>query len=168
MNAHTYDMGGEATSRYGLHWISTYYSDKKMIFSVQSCDSALLLLAAAPFVSDSDAYEIELGYYNNERTVIRMFEKGTILAEEVTHQILSCQEYRTFWLDWRQGQVSLGKGPVHGTNVIFNIANSIQFGLNYIAVGSYNTRTADWQFFPRSGNYFSSTCTLSLYLINTI
>ena len=91
---------------YSYFWLVSEI--EHITFQVQACAEASIVLSKTPEVTDSNAYEIIIGYYNNAKTIIRT-EVGSEsrVASADTVDVLSCDEARTFWISTLNGHVQV-------------------------------------------------------------
>ena len=64
--------------------------------------------------------------------------------------ILSCDEFRTFWVSWKTDQVLVGRGPIYGQQVFLNFnrkeadhlhpVNELQFAAGWGAIATWQIR----------------------------
>ncbi|XP_078742084.1 C3 and PZP-like alpha-2-macroglobulin domain-containing protein 8 [Lampetra fluviatilis] len=70
-------------------------------------------LALAPTHADSpDMLELVLGGQHNTRSWIAVGRSGPALASAATPDLLSWDEFRTFWVSWADGLVQVGRGQL--------------------------------------------------------
>ena len=66
-----------------------------------------------PYVTDSNAFEVIIGYYVNAMTVIRTtVGSETPAASEETPDVLNCTAMMPFWISWFEGHIKVGQGHV--------------------------------------------------------
>ncbi|CAH1794507.1 unnamed protein product [Owenia fusiformis] len=85
-----------------------------MIFDVQACSDAHLALAATSDDFSKNTYEIVIGGWSGTKSVIRDARGGGVMAEAETLDIVTCEEFRSFWVSWKNGLIEVGKGKTHG------------------------------------------------------
>lgn len=89
---------------------------KTLVFSLKTCDNFSILFA--PFIGliKYNTYELRIAAAeNNQYTILMKNDKTpSIIKRQLTPNILSCNEFRNFWLEWRSNGLSLGKGKVIG------------------------------------------------------
>ena len=101
---------------------------------------------------DGERYEIVIGGIENTVTVIRKCSDlhGCDTETEIIEPslgILSATEYRTFWIDTKNGLVRVGKGPIIGDNIVVTYTYSGDDILNPNYVGfrtGWGSGGANW------------------------
>ncbi len=96
-------------SDYDNAWIDVL-GQQNLVFHVMACTNAHLALSSLPKKITILTYEMVIGDHNNTRTLLRDSIGGSILAQSVTPGILSCDQYRTFWLSWTIHSIRFGVG----------------------------------------------------------
>ena len=88
------------TSQYSFnrHWIFTRRS--YITFSVQSCTSAIVLLAETPGSTETRYYEITIGLFENTKVSIFDSDNSGDIADMEIADLLNCDEFRKFWISW--------------------------------------------------------------------
>ncbi|CAD5124971.1 DgyrCDS13214 [Dimorphilus gyrociliatus] len=103
-----------------------------MNFRVQGCASVYVYLSDSMAVDD-DTIEIGLGVNDNTGVSIsNSFSPGQIATYE---NLLHCNDYRSFWLQWLPRKVSIGIGNSLGRNVIIELNTSMNIADNVVGVG---------------------------------
>jgi Farnesoic acid 0-methyl transferase len=127
-------------------WYSTV-DDKTIVFRVQACSDAHILLAQYFMTTDYGVYEIVLGTNSNRQSVIRNGLGGPVLVEQNTDNVLQCGYSQWFWIDWSRG-ISVGSGYQVGDSQILNLDEvpDGNFDVKYIAVATGQNVQGDWDF----------------------
>jgi len=60
-----------------------------------------------------------------------------------TVDIVSGNEFRWFWISWRNGKLSVGRGNRVGVDVFMSYNDTSPDPVNYLAIGSYATYHVD-------------------------
>ena len=78
-------------------------------FDVKACHDARIGLES---VTKSGEYEVVIGGHNNERNYIRRSNvpPDNEVDDRAHPGLLSCFEFRTFWISWQGGEVRVGHG----------------------------------------------------------
>jgi hypothetical protein len=68
----------------------------------------------------NEAYEVVFGCYGNTKTELRQGAHGEILSTVETPGVVSCDEFRYFWLDWNHtaSAITIGVGRFGSHTVI--------------------------------------------------
>lgn len=86
-------------------------------FSSKSCSNAYIELET----QNGEGYGIELGSpLNPFSTLERIPPSETGQLDAYSGEVLDCNEFREFWIDWENGLIRLGAGPVRGENVLLS------------------------------------------------
>ena len=80
------------------HWIFTRRNF--VTFSVQSCESAIVLLAQTPGITDTRYYEITIGMVDNTRLSFFDSDNAGEITDVVSDNLLNCDEFKQFWISW--------------------------------------------------------------------
>ncbi|ELU12990.1 hypothetical protein CAPTEDRAFT_64072, partial [Capitella teleta] len=115
-----------------------------VILQVKACQNAYLALARS-IDTVAHAYEIVIGGWENQRSVIRATPHGEIEVEVETVGILSCEEHRTFWASWQDGHVQVGEGAIVGDRRFMGWLNPNKaWDVTAVGVSSGYEAEADW------------------------
>ena len=125
-------------------WL-TEYANNDMVISVKACSDAHIILS--PDVGNTeDVYEIALGIDDNVHSVIRNTRGGTNHVIAWTEDILSCDEYRTFWIQWVNGSgIYVGEGPEVGVDEIFRFIDLVGKNIRAAGFSTGNGATGSWR-----------------------
>lgn len=81
------------------------------VFEVKACSDVHLALSRVPGVTTSQSYEVVIGGWNGNMSLIRDGIDGQSLIERVwTVGILNCSEFRPFWVSWTNSNITVGTG----------------------------------------------------------
>ena len=143
--AHDYTMGTTDQYMHNQTWLALRDSDS-IVFHVKACSDAYILLSEM-FDDTSNVYEIGIGTDKNIHSEIRQKVDGIPYTSAWTPDILSCDEYRSFWIMWIEKMgLDVGRGSVIGAGR-FMIFRDLK-GKNITAV-SFSTgygSTGSWRF----------------------
>lgn len=78
-------------------------------FDVKACNDATIVLESG---TEGEKYEVVIGGHNNERNYIRRFDipPDNEVDDRAHPGLLSCFEFKTFWVSWQYGEVRVGHG----------------------------------------------------------
>ena len=130
-----------------------------IIFKVRTCHDANIMLAPTPdfpFLM----YDIFLAGWNNTRCIIRTAKSDkNIVDSHDEKNIVSCTEFRDFWVSWTDNHIKSGKGLVVGQDILvaYDDSNSPTYGVNFIGISTGWGASGIWLF---NGNE-------QLYNVNT-
>lgn len=137
-----------------LHTGSTYSYDRYhqtvkdkqwMLFSVKSCNDAHIALSSNPGFTAEHTYEIVLGGASNKKSFIRNETLSASLVSKDTPGILSCDEYREFWISWEHDMIEVGTGTDTGRDMFMNYAGTSLFPIHGLAVSTGWGAEGDWE-----------------------
>ena len=103
----------------------TAHNAKSIVFQVQSSSDAMVLLSNK-LQDTSKVYEFGIGLSREgwTTTVIREAINGADVVSKYTTDILSDNEYRTFWISWEDDRtVQVGYGHRVNANFIVSLTN---------------------------------------------
>ena len=128
---------------YEQFW-QTKYDTNDMVFQVKACSDAHIILS--PEVGKTEeVYEIALGIKDNVNSVIRN-AKGTNHVTVLTQGILSCDEYRTFWVQWVNGSgIYVGEGPEVGVDEVIRLIDRVDEDIKAPGFSTGNGATGSWR-----------------------
>lgn len=85
---------------------------KGFSFSVTTCHDAHLVLSSGTNIATSQTYEIVIGGWENSRSMVRncvLCDHDPVKKEKFVHEPLSCNESRSFYVDWEDHVIKVGK-----------------------------------------------------------
>ena len=118
-----------------------------MVFQVKAGNDAHIGLAASVGNTDSRVYEVVIGGNNNTQSFIRRSPQANneVLAE--TKDILSANEYRTFWIRWANNNLEVGEGSNIGVSKFMSWDDiSDPHSVTGLSLSTGWGATGDWQF----------------------
>lgn len=127
----------------------TVLAKDHVIFSVQACKEAHVVLSEIPGVTFYNAYEIAIGVADNKESLIRHNRGGPTLVTAPTDNILNCDEQRQFWISWpglHSIELEVGHGDIVGQEKFMGTSLETSFLLNSLSVSSGDTETGKWEF----------------------
>lgn len=101
-------------------WLSLPSTRTSTILDVRACYNARVVLYTTMH-ADNPSYEIVLGAKSNSVTQVFVGadkEDNTPAAEWSSPDILSCYEYRTFWISWKNGYIEVAKRSNAGQRLL--------------------------------------------------
>ena len=99
---------------YNQTWVGVQHDDS-VVVQVKACSNAHILLSEV-FGETANIYEIALGVEDNKVSEIRQTVGGLGYTVAWTSDILSCDEFRTFWFMWVDGiGLDVGRGSTVGS-----------------------------------------------------
>ena len=115
-------------------------------FRVRACSDIKIALAAKPQIPLFDTYEIIIGWGANTLSAIREETPGLRLHQADTPDILSCSEYRAFWVDWTGGLISVGSGGDIGWGTFLSWRDPNPHPVVSLGFSAADSSEANWQF----------------------
>lgn len=108
----------EDAGEFESHWLTSFTGDN-LVFKVKSCRHASLALSAFLGLSRPLTYVVSIGTKANKETEIDWrIGDSTSRVSIASENILNCDEYRDFWVSWRDDMVRVGKGRVVGEDEV--------------------------------------------------
>ncbi|XP_062616866.1 C3 and PZP-like alpha-2-macroglobulin domain-containing protein 8, partial [Saccostrea cucullata] len=137
--------------KYRYHYLDDYLTfhsfiikEKRIKFEVMGCNDAHLILSESR--TDSvNAYEIVIGGWKNNQSVIRIDKQGQAMAN-ASHSPLSCNTFKPFWVSWENGTIETGEGKEIGNGKFMKWTDPKPHTVNFIGISSWHTAEAHWKF----------------------
>ncbi|XP_046556880.1 uncharacterized protein LOC124266111 [Haliotis rubra] len=117
-----------------------------LVFLVKTCHDANFALHTNPNTYATAMYEVSFGGHGNSRVFINgclLFNNKASLFES---SIVSCNDYRPFWLSWKNGVISAGKGVVAGSDQFMEWTPASPIVINHVSVSTYVNNPGTWLF----------------------
>ncbi|CAD5116870.1 DgyrCDS5711 [Dimorphilus gyrociliatus] len=129
--------------RYNYIWKTVERRDGFFAFRVRSCQDAHISLALNQGERD---YEVVLGSYYNTKFSLRKY-RGRYVQKDVVNQngVVHCIDFRAFWISWRNGTISVGRGSVYGRNTEVELYDKDFRGVSVLGFTQFAV-DADWFF----------------------
>jgi len=127
-------------------------------FRVRSCSEVRLLLTVEPYQIDPSneehIHEIVIGGWQNTRSVIYLDTVSNIsVADSNTPNILSCNEFRQFWIQWTgNGAIAVGQNEL-GTSEFLRYVDTEPHRIYGISISTGAGSTGEWHIPAESGWY---------------
>ncbi len=98
-------------------------------------------------------YQIVFGGWGNGKATIHKCEHigqcENQMDSYVEKNLLSCIEFRSFWLSWQSGVISIGKGVVVGDQQFMSWTPQAPIVVNYVSISPYTSNVGTWLFAVR-------------------
>ncbi|XP_067665645.1 uncharacterized protein [Haliotis asinina] len=120
-----------------------------MLFLVKACHDANFALHTYPYMYII-AYEVAFGGHENTKSFITGCLQCMNMAVHHESSIVSCNEYRPFWLSWKNGVISAGKGLVGGRQQFMKWAPVTPIVINHVSISTYVKNPGTWLFLKQS------------------
>ena len=140
-------MHTPTTYGYSNAWFVT--SNYFFSFRVRACSEVRLLLTVEPYQNDPNnaqhIHEIVIGGWQNTRSVIyRDTTSNVSVADSKTPNILSCDEFRQFWIQWSaNGAISVGQNAL-GTSEFLRYVDIEPHRIYGISISTGSGSTGEW------------------------
>ncbi len=98
-------------------------------------------------------YDVVIGGYNNQQSEIRRWPSPGIAEWTKTPNILNCDQYRHFWVDWDKdsGKIRLGSGLIPGSLQLISWTDPDFLVPETIAISTWQNNEGDWEIEQRQG-----------------
>ena len=84
---------------------------------------------------------------NQGLQISREKRKASVFVSSSTPSILKCGEYRSFWVGWLNGTISVGRGWRYGANLILSKPETKQQPVEAVSVSSNDASSpVKWRF----------------------
>lgn len=132
-------------------WLSLTPSQTSFTVDIRACAEAHLFLL--PFYTDPESYEVVIGAEGNTKTLVyRAEDKNEPTASEVTANILSCTEFRKFWISWENGRIDVAlSSPAGRSYLSWSDGSPLQVHVLRISTGPGSD--GEWMFPRGSGGF---------------
>lgn len=127
-----HQTGGESGDSYSRILMSVVGANE-FVFGVAACRDAYIAMSQVPGIYTHFTYELVIGAQDNTETMLYSAVGGNLLKSAMTPQILSCDTVRLFWLSWRNGQISFGKGIVPEVGALFTVNDAQWHAVNSLS-----------------------------------
>ena len=137
------------TRRYPPVWRSLN-GYKHVVVSVKACSNAHIQLWQAMWSAERRGFEVQLEV--DQARIVNMATNATVT--QVQQQgLLSCNGFRTFWLDFHDGVLTVGRGAEQGQQEILRHEGQPEdiSALNAMSVGGVSGEEAEWEFVEGRG-----------------
>ena len=123
-------------------------------FNVLACSGAFVALSEFPGVTSISTYEVRIGTTPSGGGVeIRDSVRGDVKNADDALGLVSCTEYRSFWVSWRDGNIKFGKGLFPGTGTLLVWKDPSPHDVSSIAVTTLSPNVGLWSFSNIHGQY---------------
>ena len=125
-----------------------------IVVRVKACNDAHIALATLP-ESDGEVltYEVVIGGYKNSKSVIRQKRLGPNSAVADTQAVLSCTEFRSFWVSWKSALIEVGFGEVRGVDTFLSWQDPKPHAVESLSFSSGFGASADFRLEWMQGLY---------------
>ena len=117
-------------------------------FSVMTCqDAKLALVPTSDF--PSLMYDVTIGGWHNSISVIRteLENNANIVDSHYEPNIVSCTEFRDFWVSWTDNNIKCGKGRVVGEELLVDYYDLSQaYEVKFIGISTGWGSSGTWIF----------------------
>ena len=118
---------------------------------VESCYGALIAISETAYNTETNTTEIELGANGNLESIIRDGPDGNILIQKATPDILSCDELRTFWIKWDDGELAVGTGSHFESGEILRLPPPLNGKFSAISMATETDQGGRWGIVHETG-----------------
>nr|KAF7392444.1 hypothetical protein H0235_017443 [Vespula pensylvanica] len=120
-------------------------------FRVKAPNDAHIALTTGPHEGEP-MYEVFIGGWGNSKSVIRKNRTKPEVAERETPGILTADDFRGFWIRWRDGEITVGKEGE--SNAFLSYTDPEPFGIGYFGACTGWGASGEWLI---EGKPFKST-----------
>ncbi|XP_062615001.1 uncharacterized protein LOC134276742 [Saccostrea cucullata] len=113
-------------------------------FEVKAKNDAHFALMSADD-DNEPLYEIVLGGWTNTKSCVRVEKQGTCYGTKQA-QVLQESSFKTFWVYWLNGNITVGLGNIRDGNVFLKYYHSTPYPVNYFSVMTGYGSTGHWKF----------------------
>ena len=140
-----YTLYTPSRKSYQYMYMST--DSRFFVFRVKACNDAVIALSKEPGVVTDNTYELVIGGEQNKAIYVRKIIAGTNETKRRMSRdnLLSCSEFRPFWVTWRSSIITVGRGLTIGYENIFNWQDSEPMTVTGIALTTDMGATGMWE-----------------------
>ena len=92
-------------------------------------------------------YEIIIGGSKNTVTAIHKTGQPAIQAQDTGSDLISSEEFRSFWVSWEHHVIAIGRGSKIGNNLIVSLNDDPSpLPVNYVGFSSGHNNSHTWKF----------------------
>ena len=137
-------------------------------FRLRTCSDALITLRSSHDDQTSllPDYQFHIGaldshqastYGRIELTIIDADGRPVVKTVDVT-DLLNCNEFRRFWISWKEGRVEIGRDELYSNSLLFEYDPIIGRTLRTLRLGSKNQQVIpEWEYSLVSGQVVGSS-----------
>lgn len=116
-------------------------------FQVMACNDAHIALSQSKGVDTNNTYEIVIGGWSDQRSVIRDCKQCAHMdtTYNMAHPI-DCNKYLPFWISWANNIIRVGTGSIVGKSQFMMWNDTAPHDVNYVAVATAWGSPGHWQF----------------------
>lgn len=124
-------------------------------FALQACEEAYVILSSHPGEAESTSYEIRIGSDANQKCSIRKTgPNATETHEFSTQDVLDCEWYRHFVVEWASGNFKLYEKDFT-EKLLVDWSDGNPYQVNAVHIGTRHEDTANWKLGRDEGVIFS-------------
>ena len=98
-------------------------------------------------------YEFRIGGLMNKLTSLSLAKQQSDMRTNAsTLGILSCEQYRQFWITWGSNNFQLGQGNLYD-NKIIDFDDNSPYYVTGIGLGTSDGNEANWEFEQKDGMF---------------
>ena len=122
-------------------------------FKVKASCDAYITLCSTYGDCEYKSYEFAIGEKSNFKSSIKDGASGIALCTNVTPNILSADDFRTFWISWSENALRIGKGDVRNkdTFISMGIPKDKNYTIKCLAVSTGPGSNGVWEFAEYDG-----------------
>lgn len=123
--------------------VTLSFENQLSISEVVRCSVICIGLFVTQSVDQSFAIELVIGFIQNTKTVVRHIFSGEIINITDSLNVLSCLEFRTFWVSWHDGWLRCGHGFSYSNHIL--IEARVSFLISIVCNYNESTRRNEGQ-----------------------
>ncbi|KAK3087293.1 hypothetical protein FSP39_004310 [Pinctada imbricata] len=123
----------------------------ELMFTVEACkDARVALYPYDPVIDGDTMYEVVFGGSHNTRHTIRTrrADNNYLVNMTTIANLLSCTEYRSFWISWKNFYIIGGTGLTVGIDKVveYNDTRPSPYIVRYIGISTWRNHAGKWIF----------------------
>ena len=126
---------------------------KSLLFKVRACSEVRILLAYDPYDVTSNVKEVVIGGWSNTKSAIYGdLISNTTVATVDTINILSCDVFNDFWVEWYSAGIVVGKGTSLSSLEFMRYDDQNIHKINALSFSTGAGSAGEWQVGSQAGN----------------
>jgi predicted DNA-binding protein with PD1-like motif len=130
-------------SKYTTFWMAVTHH-QYLIFEVQACAEAHILLTNVPGVISPHSFEVRLGENGNTQSGVYS-QEGKEYCYTSSGVPLSCNDFVHLWISWADGYIRVGGGRLPGSQVFLTCEVDV-YDISALSFASDKNNDATWVF----------------------
>lgn len=121
-------------------------------FQVRACSEVRVLLANDPRDLSVNVKEVLIGGWSNTKSAVYGdLTSNQTVAEVDTNNILNCDSFNEFWIQWHSGGIDVGKGGLN-TQIFLQHSDTNLHRIHALSISTGDGSSGEWQLSVQTGD----------------